>query len=329
MYSCSHFVADIAAAAEPRKVRKRFSILVREEGSGREIELCQVDSKPTKVAKAAGMKLLRVSSSGRRYRIKRYDWIRIVDNGEAANIPHARAEEPPENAGTSREETAVNNLATVQIDDGWGDAAAETAERVIKGTLLKFSDWRWTKGKEGTEVEEGTKLVALGTTAAWVKWFGGKPIEYLTRQPGKRLPDREELSDPEGCRTWETGPDGEPKDPWQNTRFIYFVDPVSAEAFTFVTASWGGRQAVNDLAEQIQRVRYGRPGASPLVELRAEPWVTRFGRKSRPFFKVIDWRGGPQVVDQNGGGPRSRGPTPALVEGSTGASSSMDDEIPF
>jgi hypothetical protein len=46
------------------------------------------------------MKLLRISSSGRRYRIKRYDWIRIVDNGEASIIPHGRAEEPPENAGT-------------------------------------------------------------------------------------------------------------------------------------------------------------------------------------------------------------------------------------
>ena len=117
------------------------------------------------------------------------------------------------------------------------------------------------------------------------------------------MPDRDELSDPEGCGTWEIGPDGKPKDPWQNTRFVYFVDPVSAEVFTFSTSSWGGRQAVNDLAEQIQRVRYGKPGASPLVELHAEPWLTKFGRKSKPFFKVIDWRGG---------GPRNGGPSAGL-----------------
>ena len=49
----------------------------------------------------------------------------------------------------------MNSLVTIQNDDGWDDAAAENAERVIKGTLLKFSDWRWTKGKEGIEVEEG------------------------------------------------------------------------------------------------------------------------------------------------------------------------------
>ena len=219
----------------------------------------------------------------------------------------------------------MNHLAIVQNDDGWGDAAAENAERVIKGTLLKFSDWRWTKGKEGTEVKEGTTLVALGTAAAWVKWVGGKPVEYLMRQPGQKLPDRDELSDPESCGTWETGPDGKPRDPWQNTRFVYFVDPTSAEAFTFVTASWGGRQAVNDLAEQIQRMRYARPGASPLVELHSEPWLTKFGRKSKPFFKVINWNGG----EPHGGEPRSRGPTPASVEPRTIMSSSMDDEIAF
>jgi len=82
-------------------MRKRYSIWVRENGSGREIELCQVDTNPEKVAEAAGMKLLRISSSGRQYRIKRYDWIRIVDNGEASSVPHIRAEKPPENAGTN------------------------------------------------------------------------------------------------------------------------------------------------------------------------------------------------------------------------------------
>ena len=176
--------------------------------------------------------------------------------------------------------------------------------------------------------------MALGTAAAWVKWYGGKPVEYLMRQPGKKLPERDELSDPEGCGTWETGPDGNPKDPWQNTRFVYLVDPVSAEAYTFVTASWGGRQAVNDLAEQIQRVRYGKPGASPLVELHAEPWMTKFGRKSKPFFKVIDWRGGgAHVIDRRGGRPRNGGPTPTLVENKTQPSNATslapDDEMPF
>jgi len=224
----------------------------------------------------------------------------------------------------------VKNLAIVQSDDGWADAAAENAERVIKGTLLKYSDWKWTKGKENIEVKEDISFVALATAAGWVKWHDGKPSgEPLTRQPGKKLPERDELGDLDKTE-WELGPDGQPKDPWQNTRFVYLVDPISAEAYTFVTASWGGRQAVNDLADQIQRVRYRNPGASPLVELHAEPWMTKFGRKSKPFFKVIGWRGGePQVIDGHGGEPRNGGPTPALVEASTITSRSIDDEIPY
>ena len=95
-------------------------------------------------------------------------------------------------------------------------------------------------------------------------------------------------------------------------------------------SSWGGRQAVNDLAEQIQRVRYANPGASPVVELHAEPWMTKFGRKSKPLFKVIGWRdSGPDVTDRHGVGPHSRGPTPVLVEASAITSKSMDDELPF
>jgi hypothetical protein len=213
----------------------------------------------------------------------------------------------------------------VHGDDGWGDAAAEASERVIRGTLLKFSDWKWSKGKEGTEVEEGATLVALDTAAAWVKWSEGKPVEYRLRQPGRKLPEREELGNLDKG-DWEAGPDGQPKDPWQNTRFVYLVDPVSAEAFTFSTASWGGRGAVSDLADQIQRVRYARPGAVPVVELHAAPMLTKFGKKSKPFFKVIDWQGGEQSNQR---------PAPALIESKPSASArtesgrAFDDEIPF
>jgi hypothetical protein len=223
----------------------------------------------------------------------------------------------------------MNDLAIVKTDDGWADAAAENAERVIKGTLLKFADWKWTKGKENIEVKEGISLLALATAAGWVKWHNGKPVEYRMRGPGKKLPERDELGDLDQTE-WELDPHDQPKDPWQNTRFVYHVDPISAEAYTFVTASWGGRQAVNDLAEQIQRMRYKNPGASPLVELHAEPWMTRFGRKSKPFFKVVGWRGGEQqAIDRHDGGPRNGGPPPALVEASSLPSRSIDDEIPF
>src|SRR5262245_11196466 len=183
-------------------------------------------------------------------------------------------------------------------DDGWSDAASEAAERTIRGTLLKFADWRWTSGKEATPVEDGTKLVALATTAGWVRWENGKPAEYRMRQPGRRLPDREELGHDDESE-WEEGPGGDPKDPWQNTRWVYLVDPVTAEAFTFTTSSWGGRGAVTELGDQIARMRSVHPDAVPIVELRAAEMPTKYGRKSKPVFKVVGWKsasGGEQAA---------------------------------
>jgi hypothetical protein len=182
----------------------------------------------------------------------------------------------------------MNDLVTT--DDGWRDAAVEASERVLRGTLLKFSDWNWTRGKEASPIEKGTKLVALGTAAAWVRWEHGKPVEYRMRQASKPLPDREELGHTDQA-AWELGPDDKtPRDPWQSTRLVYLVDPDTAEAFTFSTSSWGGREAVINLGDAIARIRSAHPKALPVVALDAAPMMTKFGRKSKPVFKIVDWK---------------------------------------
>jgi hypothetical protein len=49
---------------------------------------------------------------------------------------------------TAMQKQEERALAAPVGDDGWSHAAAEAAERSIRGTLLKFADWRWTAGKE-------------------------------------------------------------------------------------------------------------------------------------------------------------------------------------
>jgi hypothetical protein len=209
-------------------------------------------------------------------------------------------------------------------DDGWSDAASEAGERQIRGKLLKFADWHWSAGKEAAEVETGTRLVALATTAMWVRWEDGRPAEYRVRQPGRRLPERDELGyDNED--EWELGADGKPQDCWRNTRLVYLVDPQTAEAFTFSTSSWGGRGAVNDLGDQIARMRTVHRDAVPIVELQAAEMPTKRGPKSKPVFKVVGWKSA-DGSDQ-----------PAPVERQITAKQAsdevyrreMDDEIPF
>jgi hypothetical protein len=177
----------------------------------------------------------------------------------------------------------------IPVGDGWADAAVEASERMIRGKLLKFADWRWTIGKEATPVADGTRLVALATAAMWVRWEDGKPVEQLVRRAGERLPEREKLSHTNEDE-WPIGPGDEPQDPWQNTRLVYLVDPDSAEAFTFSTSSYGGRAAVIDLGDTIARMRTAHPDAAPIVELRSAEMPTKHGRKSKPVLKVAGWK---------------------------------------
>ena len=84
-------------------------------------------------------------------------------------------------------------LVPVLSNDGWEDTAAEAEARVIRGSLLKFSEGRWFTGTENELVKEHRQFVAVATAAAWVKWQGGKPVEYRLREPGLPMPERDEL----------------------------------------------------------------------------------------------------------------------------------------
>jgi hypothetical protein len=214
--------------------------------------------------------------------------------------------------------------AAMPANDGWGDAAAEASERMIRGTLLKFADWRWTTGKEATPVADGTKLVALATVAMWVRWESGKPAEYRMRESGRRLPDREELGHNDESQ-WDKDLSGEPQDPWRNTRLVYLVHPLTAEAFTFSTSSWGGRGAVSDLGDQIARMRSVHADAVPIVELRAAEMPTKYGRKSKPVFKIVEWK----TADAEQPAPVERQITLQKAKQEVARNNDMDDEIPF
>jgi hypothetical protein len=209
-------------------------------------------------------------------------------------------------------------------NDGWGDAAAEAAEQTVRGVLLKFSDWRWLAGKEGTVVPDGTKLVALATAAGWERWENGKPVGHRMREPGRRLPDRDELGYTDQSK-WEEVPEGVLKDPWANTRWVSLVDPQTAEAYTFSTSSWGGRNAVAALGDQIARMRSVHTDAVPVIELRSAEMPTKFGRKSKPIFKVIGWK-----TASGGSGPASVERQITAQEAKQEVTAKqMDDEIPF
>lgn len=159
----------------------------------------------------------------------------------------------------------------------------------IVGSMINFTQDGQFKVDKTTILPQGTTLVALDVTTAWVKFFGGKLIDYRVTPPGREHPEKEDMPDRDEA-SWEIGLDGDRVDPWHDSRYLHLCDPVTAAEYTFVTDTFGGRRAIRDLKRQISNMRCARPNAIPVVKLTATQWKTSFGMRPRPDFQVVDWR---------------------------------------
>ena len=210
-----------------------------------------------------------------------------------------------------------------QFVDGFS-VAEKAGNSAIFGKMLKFTIDGKYKVDKTNYLPNNTTLVAIDVVTAWVKWQDGKPIEHRVTQPGQVHPDRADLPDRDES-TWEPGINGQPADPWRDTRYLRLIDPRTGQDYTFVTDTYGGRKVVGDLKSQISNVRFACPGAVPLVQLGSTMMKTAFGLKPRPEFKVVGWRdnnnsGALQLTH----GPQNKGGDQNPIE----IEPPFDDEIP-
>jgi len=212
----------------------------------------------------------------------------------------------------------MNNLVIADTD---GFAVQEnTSASMIVGKMVKFTDGHFICDK--TQIMPAdTTLVAVGVITVWVRWLNNKPAEHRITQPGQSHPYRDEFPDQDES-LWPPGLNDEPSDPWRDTRYLRLMDPKTGADFTFVTDSYGGRRAVGDLKSQIANVRSVQPAALPIVQLTSTMMPTKFGKKPRPDFKIVDWRGMREATP-----PRDAGKPAGKVAAQ--ANDDMDDEIPF
>jgi hypothetical protein len=207
---------------------------------------------------------------------------------------------------------------------GWSHAAKEGQDRMIQGQLVVFVDGKYLCGPEHKPMAPGVQLTALDTTALWVFWQNGKPVEdkSIVRQADGELPARETLGHLDQSK-WEKGPDGAPRDPFANTRLVLLIDRKTAELFTFSTKSEGGRVAVSELAKRIELMRETYPGACAIVTLSDAQWSIKY-MKTRPQFRITGWEMGDDGAE---------GAQPALVRRLTlqdeQAAALKGDGIPF
>jgi hypothetical protein len=221
--------------------------------------------------------------------------------------------------------TEEYKLPVVQFDNEEGDN-----NRVIKGPILKCVDARWS-AHDGTDLKPGESYLCTGTTQVIQRVLDNVP-EFIVREPGKPLPDVDELNEQIPEEEWEEGLDGKPRPPWQRVYVVYLIRLHDASMLTFISGTAGARIAYNALTTKVYNMRVLRgTNVAPIVKLSSKPMKTKFGVKMRPDFEIVEFReigggGGqpvPQIESPKTGEQIGKPVKPATTE------EELNDAIPF
>jgi hypothetical protein len=239
-------------------------------------------------------------------------------------MPKLRPTSKQEPKSTTMKETAPKTeiapyLPPSEFDDGFGVVETGSAG-LLRGRRLKFKDNAYLIDGTDHLPEDIKQLTVVSMSTLWTRWEDGKPLHKVT-PTGQTHPQREELGDLNQDE-WEAGLDGRPADPWRDGRHVHLVHDKTAEQFTFVTETVGGRIAVSNLKSQISLYRRVHPHACPVVELGRADMKTKVGVKQRPAFKVVGWID-PQPAGEPAA-PKQLPPAAALSPGDV-----LNDRIPF
>ena len=97
---------------------------------------------------------------------------------------------------------------------------------------------------------------------------------------------------------WDKGINNLPKDPWVFRYLLPMQKVDTDEPMIFVTPSWGGRRAIDDLCSIYARNNIRNPNCGqPIVRLESASMPTKnFSNVARPNFTVIGWDDGIKPV---------------------------------
>jgi hypothetical protein len=171
-----------------------------------------------------------------------------------------------------------------------GDDEDDYSDRLIQGGRAKWIDKVWTM--DGTPPREEDRFLATGTGFALQRWVDGLP-EVILKEPGKSLPDVDELNDAIPRDEWPIGKfTGQPEPPWKVVAFVYLLRLHDAAMFTHINNTWGTRMCVRSVRERIRNMGVLR-GASvfPIVRPTSAPMPSKkFPGRFRPELEIVHWR---------------------------------------
>lgn len=170
--------------------------------------------------------------------------------------------------------------------------ASYGAKVATQGTFLSFKNGEYLAGQDGTEIPLNTRMVANmgGLRIGWRRWSGDRLTDDLTELLTEQRPiaQRNTLGDDDQAN-WETDNAGKPRDPWQLTNVIEFVDS-EGEAYIYSTGSKGGIGAIGRLCKEYGKLYRQKPGMAPIVTLGRDFYMHKeYGKTYFPVFEIVGW----------------------------------------
>lgn len=173
----------------------------------------------------------------------------------------------------------------------YGDAA--TARNIV-GKLLKFTKFgEYKAGIDNENIPIGTMLVAYmpSFAAGYVRWEGGSPAQAEMGYVGEGFvpPKRNDLGWND-AEEWDKDDRGGPRDPWQFTNSLIFIDVDKYALYTFNTSSKGGLGALGGLSKIYGRHIKTHPRDLPTIKLGVDSYPHRikaYGDIRYPVFAIV------------------------------------------
>jgi len=169
---------------------------------------------------------------------------------------------------TTEDETKV----PARLEDVADVMLAETAS---SNSLLRFKNGGFFIGDD--EVEVGHEYIAYPFDAmrGFVQWKDDTVVQQrLGRIRDAFILEREDLPEDED---------------WKPQHALPLEDPETGEFVAFVSGSFGGKKAINNLISTTARaVKAGRGQATPLIRLAAGSFTSKqYGRIACPSFEIV------------------------------------------
>jgi hypothetical protein len=177
------------------------------------------------------------------------------------------------------------NRNMVPFDDGIDGASQdEDADRIVKGTKLKYDDATgWIAGDE--QIDPDREFLAFKFGKAIQQWVPGEVRPRTQMMPAEaKFPDVEAMNDAAPKSEWREWK-GQKKGPYEAVVIIYFLDLSSMQIFTYINSTIGSKRAFHDLREAAKLARMIHGAAVyPVVTCGETPMPTKHGPRQRPHF---------------------------------------------